>query len=911
VNRILRLVPSHPRPVLTLVAALTLLAGTQIVDVLTGDLRLVIDPSVDSLLPEEDEDRRFYDHVRRLFGSDETLLVALVDDDVFDAENLRRIRTLTSRIEQVDGVHHVLSLANALTVRSRDGDIEIAPFFDEVPDDPAARARLRRQALADPLYAGNLVSRDGRAAFLLVYLMDRPERELLARGTHREIARIAEAASGDASAWVSGGIYLKAETSRALLADLVRTVPLTALVVGLIAFLSFRTARGVLVPLGTVLIALVWTLGAVAAVGGSINLVTAVVPPLVLVVGFAYSIHVVSEFYDVLRERRSSHETAPGAVAEALERVSLPVLLTGVTTAAGLLSLATNRIGAIQQFGILSTLGVVAAMLAALTFTPAALELFPTPARAGIRPERGAVDRWLEWLAAFDLRRRRAILLTGAAVAVVALVGLTQIRVTTDFVGTFSPEHPVRRHFDAVAEHLEGSNAFYVILEAPYRDAFTEPANLRALEGIQEWLAAQPEIARSTSLADYVRVINRGFHDDDPAHFAIPDDAMLVSQLLYFAANDEMDKLVDSRFQSVAILVRSETLDSSGMAGLVRRIEDHLEDLPEPLKATVTGNGVLLSRTIDDIALGQALSLGTAFLIIFVILCLLFTSVRVGFIALIPNALPVLAYFGVLGLSGVSLNATTGLVACLVLGIAVDDTIHFLARFNAAAHRTADEARGVIEALRSVGRPVTYTSGALCLGFLVLTTSDLRNQAEFGALAALTLAFAWLVDVTFTPALAVRMRIVTLWDVLSLDLGDDPHHSIPLFEGLKKTQARIVALLGRIVTVAKGEQLIRAGDSGDEMFVVIEGELLASLETERGRVEFGRLGRGRVVGEVALFHGRRTADVHALSDVRLLRLTEADLERIRRRYPRTGARLYRNVSKILAHHVATTTDRVR
>ena len=908
---VLRIVTRRAGWVLGAVLALTLLAASQIVDFRTGALRLTVDPSVDDMLPEGDEGRRFYDYVRRLFGSDETLVVALAAGDVFTEANLRRIQRLTRRLQEIDGVHHVVSLANALNIRSRDGDLAIEPFIDEIPDDPAELERIRREALDNPIYAGNLVSRDSRATVLLVHLVDMPERELLARNLDREILRVARAEGGDASVWITGGIALKAETGRLLLRDLGRTVPLAIAVAALVALVAFRTLPGVVVPLATLGIALVWTLGAIAATGRSLNLVTVVIPPLVLVVGFAYAIHVLSEYYDVLGEASGDESAEAGAVSTALSRVALPVLLTGVTTAAGLLSLTASPLGAIAQFGVFSTLGVAAALAASLTFAPALLQLLPAPRRPRRRAGGDAIDRMAQRLAVLAVRRRPAILLTGAAVAAVALAGTTRIHVGSDFVRNFDPDSPVRRDIDAVNEHLEGSNVFYVVLSSEIRDAFTSPETLHEISRLQEWLDAQPEIGGTTSLVDYVRLINRGFHDDDPAHLVIPESQRLVSQLLLFGSNDELESYVDSRRQTVAVRVRSKIQDSGAMAALVRRIEQHLAGLPSGLRPTVTGNSVLVARTIDDIAQGQAVSLSIAFVVIFAVLSLLFTSLRVGMFALVPNALPVLVYFGALGWSGVTLNPTTGLVACLVLGIAVDDTIHFMTRFNQAARRLADETEGVAEALRTVGRPVTYTSAALCLGFLVLTTSELRNQAEFGALAAFTLAVAWLIDVTFTPALCARMRIVTLWDVVSLDLGEDPQRSIPLFEGLKKTQARIAALMASIRRVPAGQQVFSAGEEGDEMYVVIDGRLAVSIATERGRVHFNTLERGDVVGEVALFHGTRTADVEAVTDARLLRLTHQDLERIRRRYPRTGAQLYRNLSRILADRVASTTAKVR
>ena len=553
----------------------------------------------------------------------------------------------------------------------------------------------------------------------------------------------------------------------------------------LVALLSFRNLVGALVPLVTVGLALVWTLGLFAATGKSLNVITVVLPPLILVVGFAYAVHVVAEYQDLLRRGYRDPEGG-GAVREALRHVALPVLLTGATTAAGFLSLAVSPLVAIREFGLYATAGVVATLLISLSFAPAVLQLLPPPRRR----QGGAGADWFERVAGrvaeFDMRRRVPILLAGLAVALVAVGGVGRIRISTDVIQLFAPESDVRRHFEAINAHLEGSDALYVVLSADYRDAFKEPVNLRIVEDLQRWLEAQPEIGGTTSLVDYLALINRGFHDDDPAYLAIPESRRLAAQLLLFGANDELESFVDSRYQTVSIVARSKAIDSGDVTALVRRIESRLEEIPAHLEARVTGNSVLINKTSDEIALGQSASLALAFLMIYAILCLLFMSFRVGLLALIPNALPVLVYFGTLGITGVTLNTTTGLVACLVLGIAVDDTIHFLARFNTSAKRLADETKGIREALWMVGRPVTYTSLALCLGFLAMTTSELQNQREFGALAAFTLGFAWLVDVVFTPALAARMRVVTLWEVLSLDLGDDPQRSIPLFQGLSQ-----------------------------------------------------------------------------------------------------------------------------
>jgi predicted RND superfamily exporter protein len=679
-----------------------------------------------------------------------------------------------------------------------------------------------------------------------------------------------------------------------------------------IGLLAFRSLRGMLVPISTVLIALVWTLGAVAWLGVPLNLVSTIVPPLLLTVGFAYVVHVVSDYYRSLREDPERLASSGGPAGWALRHVALPVALTGVTTVAGFLSLTISPFPAVREFGWISMLGVAITVLLSLSFAPAALELFGTPTRPA--PTVGTAgrlfDRQLERLGHFDVRHRVPILFGGALLAMASLVSMNWIEVNTDLISNFKADHPVRRHFEAINENLQGAMPLEIVLEADRAEAFAEPESLRIIESLQEWLGRQPEVGGSTSLVDHVKLINRAFHAGDGDHFAIPANARLTRQLLLFGANDAIEHLVDQRYRTTRVEVRSNAPDSKDMAALVDRIEEHLETLPSQLEARVTGNTVLLTRSIDAVSEGQITTLSVAFLFIYGILVLLFTSFRVGLVALIPNVLPVLLYFGVLGVTGISLNTTTGLFGCIILGIAVDDTIHLLTCFNVAARECVDEKSGAVRALCAVGRPVTVTTVALCLGFLALTTSELRGQVEFGMLGAFILACAWAVDVTFTPALCAGTRIVTLWDALTYDLGKDPQESIPILRGMSKAQARIAALMTRVDTFAAGAPVFRAGEPGDEILVVVDGELVVSLVRDGRHIELARAVRGEIVGEVALYEGKRTADVDAVSDVRVLRLNKANLMRLRNRYPRIGSRLFWNLSEILAGRLAKLTGKV-
>ena len=219
---------------------------------------------------------------------------------------------------------------------------------------------------------------------------------------------------------------------------------------------------------------------------------------------------------------------------------------------------------------------------------------------------------------------------------------------------------------------------------------------------------------------------------------------------------EDVRRFADPEFMSTLLQVRARVAASADLNALANRIDTRLRELPPDLQGYVTGSSYLIARTLDEVTRGQVLSLSAALVPIFIVLVAMFRSLRIAALALIPNVLPIVAFFGILGWSGITLNLTTSLVASVVLGIAVDDSIHFFARLRETARHASSEREAVGAALAAVVRPVSFTTAGLALGFITLIVGELRSQAEFGLLAAITLVIAWLLDLTFTPALARR-----------------------------------------------------------------------------------------------------------------------------------------------------------
>jgi predicted RND superfamily exporter protein len=911
-TRWLRPMTERPFWVLGAVLAFTLFCLAGLVDPRTGAPRLGIDPSATAMLPSGGPERELYEKARRLFGSDESIVVGVGAEDVFTPEVLERVAAMTRAIEAIDGVQNVLSLATALNVRSSaEGDIEVAPFLETIPREAPALERLRREALGNPIYAGTLVSRDARATALLVSLERMTDQELIQRRMDARVVEAARAEAGDLELWVSGVPHVKTFLSESLLRELGWMLPLILVLIAGVLWISSRTLRGVVIPLVTVLLALLWTLGALGWLGQQLNLVTIMVPALILVLGFTYALHLTTE-YDA-EVGRPGAPAPREAMRHALEALWVAIVVTAVTTVAGFVSLALNPIVAIREFGLFSALGVILTLVVSLTFVPALLAVLPRPRRAAREVREGWFEALAERLGGFAIEHRRAFIVGACVFLAIAVLGMTRIRVSAEFPGNLRADNPVRLDYEAINARFGGANQMRILLETDVPEGFLEPANLREMQALQEWLEAQPEVGETVSIADYVKLLHRSLAGTatSDAGAELPDSKRLVSQLLLFGASPETKRFADARYQTANVLAFANVGSSDAISDLVGRVEARLRELPPHLRASVTGSAVLLNRVVDDVSWGQFTSLTSAFLQIYLVLVLMFMSFRVGALALLPNAVPIFGYFAVLGFTGITLNPSTSLVGSLALGVVVDDTIHFFARFNSEARQLADEKKAAGTALRALIRPVTFTTIGLCAGFLVLTGSEQRTQAEFGILAASTFAFAWLCDVLLSPALCSGVRIVTLWDVLRLDLGREPQNEIGMFRGLSLRQARIFALMSEIRRLPAGGRLFAERDRGDDMFVILNGELVPWVDREGRRVGFPPMGRGDVVGETGFFGGTRTATVDATSDALLIRFDADDLERLRRRYPRIAAVVYRNLNLVQAERLARTTLKVQ
>jgi predicted RND superfamily exporter protein len=887
-------------------------------------LNIRVESSVASVLPAGDPEVEYYAKIRETFGSDNVIVIAVRADDIFAASTLEKIARVTDALGGIRGISWVTSITNA---KDPTEDIfRIKRLLRRIPSTANEIEVLKKKLSQFPLLGRNLVAEDYKTAGIGVFLEnDVTDVRYADLKIDERIREILDKQAGPERFYFFGYEHVQQSLLGLMTQDLARFTPIALALVLTVFWLSFWTVRGVVLPVLSVLMALSWTLGVMVLAGKSITIGTFILPPLLLVIGSTYAIHVMARYYEQVDAGAPSEEL----VLRAFERVWLPLVISAFTNIVGFGSLMVNDITAIWDLGLFAVIGLSFLAVTSLTFIPAALQLMAVEPRTR---RSGKVSPTLsEFLVRLGKRAyvfRRGILWACAAIALVAAAGASLIRVNSNLLSYFKRTSEVRQANDVINENLGGTSIFYLVLEGTEPDLFRRWEVLKEVRDLRSFLLTLPGGISSVSVIDWLELIeasiNKGKSEEagemlDEQGKPLPreapklfwEDPKSLADPLAWVAKNPKDFSVTEDFRTALVLVRTKLTGSREIEETLARIRDYVgKQFPPKIHVHLTGSLVLLTGSASDIVAGQIKSLSLALVVIFIVMALMFLSVKVGFLAILPNALSIVIFFGAMGWLGVFQNFITSLIAAIALGIAVDSTVHYMARFNLELKGAADQSSALVETLRIVGVPIIYATVALFLGFLTFAFASLVPIQQFGVLSGMTMATALAANLVLLPALLATTKIITVWDLLAVKLGKDPAKTIPFFAGLRPAQARIVVLMGEIKRFAPGETIVRQGELGDEMYVIIQGAVDVFAGSGKERRLLARHGHGQVFGEMGLVrHDRRSADVVAAEPVELLAVDERFLERIQFRYPRIASKVFLNLTRIVSDRLERMTER--
>jgi predicted RND superfamily exporter protein len=522
------------------------------------------------------------------------------------------------------------------------------------------------------------------------------------------------------------------------------------------------------------------------------------------------------------------------------------------------------------------------------------------------------LERIVRTVTYWGTQYRKRIIAISSLLLIISIIFTFRIYVNNDVISYFRASSPIARAAQKMHDNLSGQNLFYITIDKDTGD-FKKADNLKKIEEVKSYLKNLNAFDSVLSLPDYIALVNKGMQNGDPAFHKVPDSDSLIAQYLLFFQRSDIERFVSGDYSKINIMVRHNINSSTQLNALVDKIRKDLNSgrFGNFDKVLVTGEGILIAEAAESFISGQVSSLLSTAFIIAAIMGFLFLSVKAGLIVLIPNLLPVFIFFGMMGLLGIPLNAGTVMVAAVTIGIAVDDTTVFMVLYNQNLKKYGDEKRALEDTLLSEIKPIFISSVSLAAGFATLVFSKFVPIAQFGALSAFVMIIAFATELFITPLTLSSVRLITLWDAIGLELRERLINKSVLLEGFSKFQIRRLILMSHIIEAKAGEHIIHEGDTGDKMYLVVDGQMSVSKQVNEQRTVIASLEPGDAFGEIALVSSQpRTADVFAVTNAKLLSLDWKTLERLRHLSPFITSRLFLNLSKILGTRLTETTEKM-
>lgn len=752
-ERIARLVTLHPRWVVASVLLLTLALGAELRH-LRLEVRLADEVPHDH--PYTAIDRRLEDAL----GLAQTSLIgiAVAEGDVFTPDALARVQRISEAVAELPGLvpDSVLSLtaprAKGITA---DGDlVRVEPLVpEEIPTDPAALAALRERALAHPMYVGTLVAADGRGAMVLADFTDDEPAERITEGLEAIAAR--ERAPGVA-VWVGGQSPALAALNGAT-RGILPLLLLALVVIAAVHYEAFRTWQAVFLPLVTASLSVVWAMGITAALGFKLTPWTAITAVLVLSVAAGHAVQILKRYYECYHELGDNR----AAVRESMIRIGPVMAIACGIAAAGFASLATFRVPAVRDFGLMAAFGILSTLVLELSFIPACRTLLRAPASAEARRERShrRLDRVLDLLVAAVLARPAAVLAAVVGFALVCGLGVARVEVNTAFRSWFDDDEPVIAADRAIRERLTGTSTIRVLIEGEAPDALLDPAALAGIAELEAVIRADPAVTATVSVADYLRVMNRAMDGGGEAALRVPDDAALIEQYLLFFEPADLRRVLsdDRRVAAIHVLARADRV--AWTEDLFARLRQTADGRFPPGVAVRAGGGELgqAAALNGSVVRNKIENMGQIGLVIFTLAALVFRSPLVGLLVLAPLSAAVVVNLGVMGWIGSWLSFATASYTAMGVSLGADFAIYLLFRLREEA-RARPFREAVAEAMRTSGRAVFFVASAIAAGNATLLASDFALWRQLGGYVALMMATSCLTTLTIVPALVLLVR---------------------------------------------------------------------------------------------------------------------------------------------------------
>ena len=770
----------------TLFAVLVIIVG-----LLSQLPKITIDTSNEGFLHENDPTLIQYNQFREQFGRDEVAILAIKTPEVFTDSFLNKLNNFHNELEEnVPYLDDINSLINARNTHGEEDALIVDDLFEELPKTAEEMSEKKSLAMDNRLLKNLVISEDAEFTTIMIrtsayatesdddedltggfddeestpanrskekpqFLTDAQNSELV--GKVREIVEKYNA--DDFEIYAAGSPIVIDRIKRAMQHDMQTFTKFSILGIAIILFILFRRISGVFMPLVIVILTLLSTVATMAISGTAIKLPTQILPSFLLAVGVAASVHLLAMFFRYFDQ----HEDKREAIAHALSHSGLAIVMTALTTAAGLLSFSTSEVSPIADLGRFAAAGVLLSLIYTLVLMPAMIAILPIKHKNDEKTlsRKKAMDKILLGIARFSTANHKLIIGFAGIAFIVAIIGILKLSFFHDPLKWMPPSWETRQATELVDVKMKGSGFIEVIIDTGEVNGLYDPKLMTAIETLNSKISniatESVFVGKTISVLDILKESNQALHANDEAFYKIPNNRELIAQeLLLFenSGSDDLEDFVDSQFSMARLSIKTPWVDAASNAEFIALIQNEISNTLDPsISSYVTGMGSLFSRTLSAAIESTKISYVIASIVITLMMIAMLGHIKLGLISMIPNLLPIIIAMGIMGYFAMPLDMFTMLIGSIAIGLVVDDTIHFMHNFQRYYHQYGDAEKAIEETLLGTGRAIMVTTIVLCLGFFIFTAASMNNVFNFGVITGSTIILALLADLFLAPAL--------------------------------------------------------------------------------------------------------------------------------------------------------------
>jgi hypothetical protein len=720
------------------------------------------------MLPKDDSITIEYEEFKKQFGQDGSVIfVAIQDPDLFTMDHFNDWYDLSYDVLEMNGVKDVLSVARIYNL-TRNDSLKKFDFKSIVPEKPSRQQTIDsiRQTVYDlHLYDGRLFNKETDVSLMMITLtkeiLNSKARIQLIRDLKTRIDQFGEQHTLDVK--YSGLPYIRTVTSKKIQDELLLFVFLSLLITSVLLFVLFRSGRAVLLAMIVVVIAVIWVLGSIVLFGYKVTILTGILPPLLIVIAVENSIFLLNKYLSEFRE----HGNKVKALSRMISRIGNANLLTNATTAAGFAAFAITSNEMLVEFGIIASINIFVAYLLTLFLLPILFSFFPVPKPKHMRHlEKSLISRIIERILYIVQNHRTVIYIITIIFFTGGIVGITQLKTTGNIVDDISKKSKLYKDMIFLEQNFKGVMPLEITVDTKKKRGILNTSFLRKLDQLQDTLATYPEFSKPVSVVEVVKSAKQAFYRGNPDMYSLPNNQEKNFILSYVPNLDAHNKtsilnaFVDSTLSKTRVSIQLANIGTNDIERIITDLRPKVDRIfpPEKYEVGLTGTSVVFLMGTNYLVKNLFMSLGLAVIIITLLMALIFSSVRMILISLIPNIIPQVLTAGMMGFFDIPIKPSTILIFSIALGISVDNTIHYLSRYRLHLKHTNWNIKvSILEALKETGYSMVYSAIILFFGFLIFTLSTFGGTEALGYLVSFTLVVALFSNMFVLPSLLLTL----------------------------------------------------------------------------------------------------------------------------------------------------------